>query len=148
MLNEDKIKLMTSISMFEKQEEKYIAPVKRYFKSDYISRRLLRSFLGYTFCSVLVFLLIFLYHAEDIFSMLNLDVLMESAWGYGAAYAAGLICYLLITFFVYARRYECGIKGMKVYVAKLKRLEKRYEFQNRTKELSREVRKHDSNLGV
>lgn len=148
MLNEDKIKLMTSISMFEKKEGKYISPVKRYFKSDYISRYVLRSFLGYTFCSVLVFLLIFLYHAEDIFSMLNLDVLKEHAWGYGAAYAVGLFFYLLITIAVYARRYECGVKGMKVYVAKLKRLEKRYEFQNRTKELSREVRKHDSNLSV
>ena len=32
---------------------------------------------------------------------------------------------------------------MKVYVAKLKRLEKRYEFQNRAKELSKEGSRHD-----
>jgi len=141
MLNEDKIKLMTSISMFEKKEEKYIYPVRRYFKSDYISRHMLKAFFGYTFCCLLVFLLIFLYHAEDIFSMLNLDLLLEHAWTYGIAYLVGLAVYLLITIVVYAKRYEYGVRGMKVYVAKLKRLEKRYEFQNRTRELSREVRK-------
>ena len=38
---------------------------------------------------------------------------------------------------VYAGRYEHGVRGMKVYVSKLKRLDKRYEFQNRTKEMGR-----------
>lgn len=31
MLNEDKIKLMTSISMLEKKEGKYLFPVRQYF---------------------------------------------------------------------------------------------------------------------
>lgn len=58
-------------------------------------------------------------------------------------YAAGLVLYLVITWLVYRRRYEYSKRGMKVYVAKLKRLEKRYEFQNRAKELSKEGSRHD-----
>ena len=48
MLNEDKIKLMTSIAMFEKREGKHIAPANRFFRSDYISGRIMRSFFVYT----------------------------------------------------------------------------------------------------
>ena len=49
MLNEEKIRLMTGIAMFEKEANKEIFPVTRYFKSDYISSRLIRSFLAYSF---------------------------------------------------------------------------------------------------
>lgn len=137
MLNEDKIKLMASISMFEKKEERYMAPVKRYFKGDYISRNMLRSFAGYTFCWLLGLLLVLIYKAQDIFSMMSLEPVREYGPRLVIAYLAGLVCYQVITYLVYAKRYEYGIRGLKVYVAKLKRLEKRYEFQNRTKELGR-----------
>ncbi len=44
MLSEEKIKIMTSLAMFEKHEGKRIFPINRYFKSDYISSKLIRSF--------------------------------------------------------------------------------------------------------
>ena len=50
MLNEDKIKLMTSISMLEKKEGKYLFPVRQYFRSDYIGKNHLKALTGYTFC--------------------------------------------------------------------------------------------------
>ena len=45
MLNEDKIKLMTGIALFEKREGKHIFPANRYFRSDYISGRIPAFFL-------------------------------------------------------------------------------------------------------
>ncbi len=48
MLSEEKIKIMTNLAMFEKKEGNRIFPVNRYFKSDYISSKLLRSFFSYT----------------------------------------------------------------------------------------------------
>ena len=74
MLNEDKIKLMTNVSMFEKHEEKYISLATRFFRSDYISRNLLRAFLGYTLCWVLGFLLVILYRAEEILSSFSIAI--------------------------------------------------------------------------
>ena len=38
MLNEEKIRLMTDIAMFEKKNEKDMIQVGRYFRSDYISQ--------------------------------------------------------------------------------------------------------------
>lgn len=143
MLNEDKIKLMTGIAMFEKREGKAIFPANRYFRSDYISSRMLRSFFSYTFCYILCVLVWGLYSIEKLLNAVNLDELILMAKTAALFYIAGLIVYLMITFFVYRKRYEYARRGMKVYVAKLKRLEKRYEFQNRSKELTKEGGRYD-----
>lgn len=143
MLNEDKIKLMTGIAMFEKREGKAIFPANRYFRSDYISSRMLRSFFSYTLCYILCVLVWVLYSIERLLNAVNLDELIVMAKTAALFYAAGLIVYLIITFLVYRKRYEYARRGMKVYVAKLKRLEKRYEFQSRSKELMKEGSRYD-----
>ncbi len=143
MLNEDKIRLMTSIAMFEKREGRAIFPASRYFKNDYISSRMLRSFFFYTFSYLLCMLVWVLYHLERLLNAIDLDEVIGLAKTAGLLYLAGLAVYLFVTFLVYRKRYEYARRGMKVYVAKLKRLEKRYEFQSRTKELTKEGGRYD-----
>ncbi len=143
MLNEDKIKLMTSIAMFEKREGKAIFPAGRYYESDYIGSRMLRSFFSYTFCYLLCVFIGILYNLEQLLNVTNLEEVMGTVRFGVMFYIVGLLLYLAVTFFVYRRRYEYARRGMRVYVAKLKRLEKRYEFQRRTKELTLEGSRHD-----
>lgn len=143
MLNEDKIKLMTGIAIFEKREGKRIFPVNRYFKGDYISSRMFGSFFSYTFCCILLVLIWVLYHMEQLLNAMNLDEVVMITKRGALFYVVGLVCYLIITFVVYKKRYEVAQRGMKVYLAKLRRLEKRYEFQNRAKELTKEGGRHD-----
>lgn len=143
MLNEDKIKLMTGIAMFEKREGKKIFPVNRYFRSDYISRHMFRSFFSYTICYLLCTIIWVLYHMQQLLNTLDLEEVAGTGKTAVLLYGAGLLLYLFITWLVYSRRYEYSKRGMKVYVAKLKRLEKRYEFQNRARELSKEGSRRD-----
>ena len=143
MLNEDKIKLMTGIAMFEKREGKKIFSVNRYFKGDYVSSNMIRSFFSYTFCYLLGVLLWVLYHVENLLNSLDIGYLIQIGTKIGILYLAGLILYEMITFYVYRKRYEYARRGMKVYVAKLKRLEKRYEFQTKSKELAKEGGRRD-----
>lgn len=67
---------------------------------------------------------------------------------FGIIYLGGLVLYLMITAIVYWKRYEYSIAGMRVYVAKLKRLEKRYEYQNKVKEMSKEGVRYDRSSGI
>lgn len=143
MLNEDKIKLMTGIAMFEKREGKRIFPAYYYFKGDYISSHMFRFFFSYTFCYILGVLIWGLYHMEELLNTINLDEVLAIVKDGALLYGVGLLLYLAITFIVYQKRYEIAKRGMKVYVAKLKRLEKRYEFQSRTKELTKEGSRRD-----
>lgn len=143
MLNEDKIKLMNEIAMFEKRGGKNIFPVNRYFRSDYISSRMLRSLFAYTVSYLLCAMVWVLYNMELFLNMVSLDILIGYGKKAALLYAAGLVLYQIVTLLVCRRRYEYAKRGMKVYVAKLKRLEKRYEFQSRAKELTKEGSRHD-----
>ncbi|NBH71355.1 hypothetical protein D3Z51_04810 [Clostridiaceae bacterium] len=143
MLNEDKIKLMTGIAMFEKREGKKIFPVNRYFQSDYISRHMFRSFFSYTICYLLCAVTWVLYHMEQLLNTLDISEVVGTGKYAVFLYVSGLVFYLAVTWLVYRKRYEYARRGMKIYVAKLKRLEKRYEFQNRARELLKEGSRHD-----
>ena len=126
MLNEDKIRLMTGIAMYEKQAEKDVFPVTRYFKSDYIGSHLIRSFITYTFTCLMFVAIWILYQIEDIFNSMDISILLFSAKYIGILYLIGLVLYLLVTLIVYSKRYNLASKSLKVYQAKLRRLEKNY----------------------
>lgn len=132
VINEDRLKLMTSIGMFEKKEGEKIFPAYRFFRSDYISRNTLRAFLGFTFCWILGTVLVVAYKAEGILSSLNVNDIGEYGMMYVGAYLTALGAYLLIAYWVSWKRYEYASRGMRIYMAKLKRLEKRYETQGKT----------------
>ena len=148
MLNEEKIRLMTEIAMFEKKEGKHIFPYHKYFKSDYISSHLMAAFFGYTFCCCLAAVLWGLYHLEELLSSLQMEMLLDLGKHFALLYFAGLLLYLLLVFFVYRRRYAYARGGMRVYVAKLRRLEKRYMQQNREREITKEGIRHDRSSGI
>lgn len=131
MLSEEKIKIMTNLAMFEKNEGNRIFPINRYFKSDYIGSKLLRSFFSYTLSFLLGLALWVLCYIERWLNVIRLESLIEVGLKVGGVYAAGLVVYLIISLFVYARRYDDASRGIKIYLAKLKRLDKRYEGNSR-----------------
>ena len=139
MLNEEKIRLMTGIAMYEKKTEKDIFPVTRYFKSDYISSHVIRSFLTYTFTCIILLVVWILCQIEDIFNSMDITVLVSSAKYIGILYVAGLFLYILVTYLVYTKRYETASKSLKVYQAKLRRLEKKYSSQDGQSENKEEL---------
>ena len=127
MLNEEKIRQMTGIAMFEKKAGKELLPASRYFKSDYVGSHMIRSFITYTMSCALGLALLVLCQMEDILSTMDITVLLQSARHVGIFYVAGLLVYLFLTYGIYSRRYERAVKSMKMYQAKLRRLEKKYE---------------------
>ncbi len=131
MLSEEKIRIMTNLAMFEKHEGKRIFPINRYFKSDYIGSKLFRSFLNYTLSFVFCLILWGLYYMEHWLNTLELISLTDTGIRIGVIYSIGLAVYLGISVFVYLKRYEYASRGIKVYLAKLKRLDKRYEGNSR-----------------
>lgn len=80
MLNEDKIKLMTELALFEKKHASQMKTVNQYFKSDYISRNLLRGFISYTLCSILLFGMWVLFNVEVVLSSIGMDELKGLAF--------------------------------------------------------------------
>ena len=77
MLNEEKIRLMTGIAMFEKKMMKESIPANRYFKSDYVGSHLIRSFIAYSLTVCLCLVLWVLYRFDDLLNAMAVDDLIS-----------------------------------------------------------------------
>ena len=119
MLNEEKIRLMTGIAMFEKKMMKESIPANRYFKSDYVGSHLIRSFIAYSLTVCLCLVLWVLYRFDDLLNAMAVDDLISLG--------VRLLAYLVVTWKIYSRRYDEAAGRLKIYQAKLRRLDKKYD---------------------
>ena len=67
---------------------------------------------------------------------MTVGYLVDLAVRTGLGYGIGLILYLIIAYHIYSKRYDYAKGSIRVYVAKLRRLSKRYEFHSRKRELT------------
>lgn len=126
MLNEEKVRYMTELAIFEKREGKKIFPINRYFKSDYVGRQMFRAFFGYSICYVLLFGLWALYELDELLGSTDLQLLARLGLRALVLYGAGLLLYLAITRAVYAARYVYASRSQTMYASRLKHLMNRY----------------------
>lgn len=138
MLNEDKIKLMTELAFYEKKQRGRVHSVQKYFKQDYISKYMLLGFFRYTLGFLLLSLIYFVYILGDIKDGIHITDFIMNVEIYIIIYIVGLIIFEIIVWSVWSRRYDYARDVQGIYLSKLRRLQKRYEFQTKTKELSRE----------
>ena len=85
---------------------------------------------------------------EELLADIRVDMLLSVGKWFVMIYGIGLVLYLLVTAVVYWRRYEYSVTGMRIYISKLRRLEKRYEYQNKVKEMSKEGVRYDRSSGI
>lgn len=141
MLNEEKIRMMTDLAAFEKQNGRRMKGVTGYFKRDYVSRHLIRGFLSYTICFGVLFVFWLLFSMDMFLSTADLDGIISVARRTAIFYAAGLAAYSALIGTVYGRRYDTETRKQRIYTAKLKHLDKRYDYHSRSRELNREGRR-------
>ena len=124
MINEEKVILMTKLASYEEGEGKKYVPIINYFRTDYISSHLLKSFIAGTLAFLSVIGVYIFYNFEEIMAdVYNIDF-VEIAKTLGKYYLILIVVYLLITYVVSAFRYSRARKSLKVYYNNLKRLEK------------------------
>lgn len=141
MLNEEKIKLMADLAIYEKRNGRKMHGVTSYFKNDYISRNMIRGFLSFTCCFILILVIWGLFHIDLFISTIGLDAIVSLTRKTAVFYVIGLLFYLSLIYSVYAKHYDDEYRKVRIYTAKLKHLDKRYDYQNRSRELTREGRR-------
>ncbi len=127
MLDEEKIRQMTGIAMFEKKEGRIIFPVNRRFRSDYLSLHLLVAFFSYTVCYSICLVAWVLCKSDELLGMTDFSDMGWIIFLGAILYFAGLFLYMLGVWMVYQKRYDIASRGMDVYVAKLKKLRRLYD---------------------
>lgn len=128
MVNENRVILMTKLASYEANEGKKYLAVGRYFRSDYISLQLLKSFLSGTLAFCILVGMSVLYDMEGFMrNFYQTKDLIEWIKDIGIVYVIAIGVYLLISYVVAAYQYNRSRQSLKTYYGNLKKLAKSYE---------------------
>ena len=126
MVNEDRIKLMTRMAAYEKEEHKVNKKIVSFFRSDYISMQMLKSVIFTTIAFLIMFGLYILYDFELFMKEIYQMDMFEFAKSVIIIYVIFLGVILLITYVVSLYRYNRALQSTKLYYANLKKLSRIY----------------------
>lgn len=126
MVNEERIKLMTRMAAYEKEEHQKNKKIVSFFKKDYISMHMLTSIICTTIAFGIVFALYVLYDFEIFMKEIYQMDLFQFAKSVIIIYLIFLGIILLVTHMVALYRYNRALQSTKSYYVNLKKLSQSY----------------------
>ena len=131
MVNEERVRLMTHLAVYESKEGKEDLPITQYYRLDYISVELLKTFFSSTLAfGIIVVLHIFYRLQEWTDSLYTMDYL-----GYAKhlliQYVIFVLVYQVIGFIFYNLRYGKSSKRKKLFQERLKKVRNIYETEEK-----------------
>ena len=133
MLNENKVKMMTKMAIYEKNEGKKMLRTAKYFKGDYVSLAVLKSTIATTFAFIIVALMVVLCNTESIIRQINSMDYAALGKKIIVYYVLALIVYAVISGIYSAYQYDKTRSGIKKYIMRLNKLERFYNLQRKKK---------------
>lgn len=129
MVNEEKVKVMTQLAIYEANEGKKHIPVYSYYKADYIRLHEIKTLVAVTFGYLFIIFGLILVKLEYILDRIN-------QFDYKDLITKGIICYIIILVLSIAatrisasHRYERVHLGIYEYRLKLKKLRQFYSSE-------------------
>lgn len=127
MINEDRIRLMTKLAVFEENDGKKALSTSRYYRKDYMSAQMIKAFLFGTISYVLVVIsAVFIGLALKLTST-KLTIIPSLLVVLVIVYFVYIGIYMAIAYRIASRQYEKVKEGLKTYYSKLKKIEKFYD---------------------
>lgn len=126
MLKEEKIYLMTRLSLYEKKEGKKTIPIGKYFQKDYIALKMLRTAFVVALAYMCILGLWLLGKLEELLEGLNNLNLTRLAFLFVAGFVLLEVGFLIVARFIYKRKYMEAKKSLKLYYQDLKQLSRYY----------------------
>lgn len=130
MIDQERVQEMTRLAAYEKREGKTCRQVTHFYRSDFVSRHLLKGFFCGTVAFGMLLLLWGIYHIETLIANLDTMDLIQFGNSILVKYLFFLAVYLLIVDIYANVTYAVGKRGTKYYYRHLKRLERLYNEQD------------------
>ena len=130
MLNNEKITLMTKLSLYEQKNQKKEIKTSRFFKSDYMLMKMLSSFFYITVAYILSLVLWIMYGSEHLVAGLTttgkfigiVTVLV-------LIYIIVTVVYMIFSYAFFSKRFKKIRKNLKEYNGDLKTLHRIQELE-------------------
>lgn len=129
MVNNDKVRIMTKIQLFEEQEKEALK-ANRFFQRDYLGLYMIRSFFAYIVLFILIVAVLVLYHWEGLLTQTDMAVLMQLGKGLLISFVLLLIPSMVMSYIVYWFKYRKCRKKVKEHIENLKQLNNFYQMQD------------------
>ena len=131
MVNENKVKMMTKMAIYEKNEGRRMLKTARYFKSDYIAFGILKTLITTSIAYIIMLIMYVLYNMESIIKDINKIDYTEVGTNLIIGYVAMIAVFSAIAFVVYGKQYDNSRNGLKRYFSRLNKLERFYNGHKR-----------------
>ena len=126
MINEEKVKIMTKLAMYEQGKGKKYLPVSRYYRSDYIGLALIKNFFLVTIGYALIVAAVAVYFGEYLMETIHKMDLVTLGVYLIIGYVVVLVAYSILTYIQYSVKYYQAKKSVREYYSQLTELNKIY----------------------
>ena len=126
MINEEKVKIMTKIAMYQQGKGRRYLPVSKYYRSDYIGLALIKNFFLVTIGYALAIAAVAVYFGEYLMENIHKMNLVSMGIYIIVGYAVVLVVYSVLTYIQYSVRYYKAKKSVREYYSQLTELSKIY----------------------
>lgn len=133
MINEERVKELYEIAAYDACSEEKNRQMGMYYRSDYISKEMMKSVFTGTIAFALCIVLWGLYDMQNILESINSLDIVAVAVAFIIRYILFMAVYLVITYVVAYRRYSRGRKELKTYYGHLKKVNKLYDREEKLK---------------
>ena len=133
MVNEERLRHMIKMSQFDTNDGKRCKPMTQYARKDYVSMRLLGSFVTGTIAYGLLLVIWVLYSMEELAGILSSLDIQGALIALGVSYVVFILFYLGATYIVFNMKYTEGRRKVKKYYNSLKKVNQMYEREERLK---------------
>ena len=129
MLNEEKIKLMTKLAIYEQKGRKEDLPLSKYYRTDYLALKMINSAIIMTVGYLLLLLTILFINAEKILSDLVTMDMVSLGKKILAVYIVLFAANMIVTYFIESYKFKKSREKLNKYNGMLKDLYNMYKSE-------------------
>ena len=133
MINEDRVKQLYKVALYEKREEKLHKQTGKYYRSDYIGKEILKSIFTGTIAYFFIVVLLIISKWETFLESINRVSVPGGIFFFVIIYLVYMFVYLIGTYVIYRVRYEDSRRHLDEYEEELRALQIMYEREEKIK---------------
>lgn len=133
MVNEDRVKKLYKVAVYEQNEEKEHRQAGLYYRSDYIGKEVVKSFFTGSFAYLIIVVLWMMSDWSLVLHQINTLEIIDTLIRILVLYVIFMAIYLFVTAVIYYFRYKHSKQKLDSYLADLKTVKNMFEREEKLK---------------
>ena len=133
MINNERVAQMYQLALYDRDTSRKTEQIRNYYGKDYVTKEILKSIITGTIAYALILTMAVMGVVQDAEELFDSMDLVGTGIGLVLMYLAFMALYIIITIAVYRVRFRDGRVELKPYAKRLKRINKMYAREEKTR---------------